>query len=464
MTKFKEYTPDQMFLLPPSLRDWLSEDHLAYFISDVVDALDLSEIYNDYTSADGQPPYHPLMMVKLLLYAYCVGVPSSRKIEKKTHEDVAFRVLSAGQHPDHDTISEFRRRHLSPLAALFIQVLQLCQKAGLVKLGHVALDSTKVKANASKHKAMSYGRMVEKEKDLLEKVNALLREAEAVDQEEDAKYGKGKRGDELPEELRFHKRRLAKIQEAKAALEAEAREEFLKQQRPSEEKEEPQKKRGRSRKVREENIGKVLPKTSRQRNFTDPDSRIMKDSATQSFVQAYSAQVAVDATSQVIVAAGVVQDAVDKKQLKPMLQKVKENTGSYPDQASADAGYYSEKSVREVEREGMDAYVSPDKIKHGGHPPLVRGRIPKGLSIKERMRRKLWTKRGRATYSKRKETAEPVIGQIKQVRGFRQFLLRGIEKVQPEWLLICTTHNLLKLHRAGNISPRDQNWGLGYSF
>ena len=203
--KYRDYQPNQMHLLPQSLNEWLPDDHLCYFISDLVDQLDLSAIYDSYDgSQGGQPPYHPLMMTKLLFYAYCAGVPSSRKMEKKTYEDVAFRIIAAGAHPDHDTISEFRHRHLKALAGLFVQVLQLCHQAGLVRLGHVSLDGTKVKANASKHKAMSYSRMKVRERELEKKVEELLKKAELVDADEDSRYGKGVRGDELPEELRFH--------------------------------------------------------------------------------------------------------------------------------------------------------------------------------------------------------------------------------------------------------------------
>ncbi len=423
MRKFKEYKVDQLLLLPPDIREWLPEDHLAYFIMDVTEELELKEIYDSYDGSEGgQPPYNPLMMLRILLYGYSVGVASSRKIERKINEDVAFRVLSAGNYPDHDSIAEFRKRHLKVLSKMFVEVLELCSKAGLVKLGHVAIDGTKMKANASKHKAMSYGRMREKERELEKKVEELMKKAESIDEEEDRKYGKGKRGDELPEELRFHKKRLEKIREAKAALEKEAKEK-----------------------------GKDSPDNKAQRNFTDPESRIMKDSGKRSFVQGYNSQAAVDSKTQIIVAADVTQAGVDKEQLKPMLEEVKENTEEYPKEISADAGYYSEENVKYAQGKEIETYIAPERIEHGEWKKRksVRGRIPKGLSIKEMMRRKLRTKKGKDTYSKRKETVEPVFGQIKQVRGFRQFLLRGLEKVRAEWRLICLTHNLLKLFRYG---------------
>jgi len=384
-------------------------------------------------------------MVKVILYGYCTGVRSSRKIERATYEDVGFRILAAGQHPDHDTIAEFRRRFLRQLSELFNQVLELCRRAGLVRLGHVALDGTKIKANASKHKAMSYGRMCEKEREFEQIVKRLMEEAERIDQEEDRRYGKGKRGDELPEELRFHKSRLKKIREAKRALEEEAKAKALMERKKKEHKEKPEG-TGRGRKKKNEEEGEVSPRA--QRNFTDPDSRIMKDSATKEFIQGYNAQLAVDEKAQVIVACDVVQSANDKKQLEPMVELVEENTGQVPEQVSADAGYFSEESIMKLEEKGIDLYVSPDRLKHERMPPAAKGRIPANVSIKERMRRKLRTKRGREKYSKRKETVEPVCGQIKEARGIRRFLLRGLQRVRAEWKIICLTHNILKLFRC----------------
>ena len=423
--QYKTYDPDQLFLLPPSLKEWLPEGHLAYFVSDVVDELDLSEIEKTYsTKLQGQPPYHPALMVKLLFYAYCIGIPSSRKIEKKTYEDIAFRILAAGYHPDHDTIADFRKTHLGALKGLFLQILILCKEAKLVKLGHVALDGTRIKANASKHKAMSYGRMNEKEKELEREVNELLRKAESVDAEEDKRYGKGIRGDELPEELRFREKRLARIREAKKALE----ERIAKEAEPGQK--------------------EKHPKPKDQVNFTDPESRIMKDSATKEFMQGYNAQAAVEAPSQVIVAAEVTIQSNDKKQLEPMLAAVKENCNTLPKELSADAGYYSEDNIAHAQSKGIHTLIPPGNTRHTdvqSTPP--RGRIPEQLSVKERMERLLRTRKGRKAYAKRKETVEPVFGQIKDVRGFRRFLLRGLDNVKAEWQLICLTHNILKLYR-----------------
>ena len=458
--KFKECNREQMFLLPPSLRDWLPEDHLVYFIIDVVRQLDLSEIYASYGGdGRGQPPYDPSMMVSLLLYAYSVGVPSSRRIEKATIEDIAFRVISANQHPDHDSICSFRKRHLKTLAGLFVQVLKLCREAGLVKLGHVALDGTKVRANASKHKAMSYGRMKKKEKELEREVRELLKQADTVDVQEDEKYGKGVRGDELPKELRRRESRLKKIKEAKTVLEKEARDkariELELAQDKIEKREKKAKKSGkkpRGRKPVLPDPEKAEPKDSAQRNFTDPDSRIMVDGSTKSFEQCYNAQAAVDDTHQVIVACSVTNESNDKKQLKPTVEGIEANVGEHPRELSADAGYFSEDNVKVLEKKGIDGYVATGKMKHGEVVPLVFGHPPEGMSVKERMGWKLRTDSGRKVYNKRKGVVEPVFGQIKGARGLRQFLLRGIDNVSCEWDLWCITHNLLKLYRFGNYS------------
>jgi transposase len=453
-TPFRPYNPEQLLLLPPDMTHWLPQDHLIYFIRDVVGQMDLSAIYESYDgSRGGYPAYHPEMMVALLIYAYCVGVPSSRKIEKATYELIPFRVLTADQHPDHDTIAEFRRRHLEALAALFVQVLRLCQKAGLVKLGHVSLDGTKIRANASKHKAMSYARMEKSVVELEAEVKRLIAEAEATDEMEDGQYGQGHRGDELPEELRFKQGRLSRIKEAKGILEREAweqaRQERVEQEKKRQDRETSGDHRGRPPKAPSEK-----PDGKAQYNFTDPESRIMKDGATQSFEQSYNCQAAVDGNSQVIVATGVSQEANDKGQLKPMVERLKANLeGAKPGQMSTDSGYFSEENVMYLAQEQIDGYVATGRIKHGDKPlSAPRGRIPEDASLKERMSRKLRTLRGRAIYAKRKEISEPVFGQIKQVRGFRRFLMRGLSKVSAEWDLICLGHNLLKLFRS--------NWRL----
>ena len=422
---YRPYDPDQQLLLPAALQQWLPDDHLAYFISDVVEQLDLSEITARYErESRGGPPYHPRMMVKVLLYGYCVGVASSRRIAQRLHEDIAFRVLAANNTPDFRTISDFRKDNLEALSGLFLQVLALCRQAGLVKLGHVALDGTKVRANASKHKAMSYRRMKEKEAQLSSEVDELLRRADEVDEEEDRRYGADKRGDELPQELSFREGRLEKIREAMAALESEA-----------------------------EAAGKNhsgVPDDRAQRNFTDSESRIMPAPGGRDFVQAYNCQAVVDSDQQVIVAARATNVTSDKQQAVTMMEETIDNVGAVPMEVSADAGYYSAKAVDELQALGVDPFIAPEKTRHGRPVPQVpRGRIPSHLSPRDRMRRKLQTKRGRQRYALRMQTVEPVFGQIKQGRGFRQFLLRGLEKVSGEWSLICTGHNLLKLFRCG---------------
>ena len=615
---FRPYNPEQAELLPQSPRDWLSEDHLAYFILDVMKELDLGSIFAHYErETRGQPPHHPRMMVALLLYGYSVGVASSRKLEKKTYEDLAFRVLTGGQQPDHVRISEFRRIHAEALAGLFTQVLALCQKAGLVQLGHVALDGTKVKANASKHKAMSYERMQKREEEYQEKAEALLRVAEETDTAEDNLYGKDKRGDELPEELRRTESRLQRIRAAKKALEAEAKAAREATKAGADEATEEQTKRGaapeasrsaenevakeqpeaqvvakvieaarpelaeeraesqaaprtiaaaehRASEAMEPNTSEVSaagptndeteaqgvtkvieaarpdiveervetqaaprtietaehgvseatePKTSEasaagltndgndepppsagptplpqhkirsnpdgtphpkaQRNFTDPDNRIMKNQ--DGFVQAYNCQAAVDEKSQIIVAQAVTNQPPDVEHLVPVVEQMIENCGDVPQQLTADAGYFSEENVVRAAELGVETFIATKRQKHGepqqqpqegpsdDPSPGPRGAGQPGGTqqpqegpsdgspeerIKEWMARKLATEDGAAVYARRKAVVEPVFGQIKAGRGFRQFLRRGIEKVRAEWALICTTHNLLKLYQA----------------
>jgi len=456
--QFRNCNLNQAYLLPPSLQDWLPEGHLARFVADVVEALDLSALYAQYEEGDGRglAAYDPRMMVRLLIYGYCRGVASSRRIERATTEDVAFRYLAADEHPDHTTIADFRKEHLANLGQLFVQVLKLCQQAGLVKLGHVALDGTKMKASASKHKAMSYARMEEAEKQLAEEVEALLQEAARVDAEEDGKYGKGKRGDELPEELARRESRLKKIREAKAALEAEAKEAAKQKQAEVEarlrEREKEEEERGRKfggRPPQAPDPQQAKPEPQAQRNFTDPDSRIMKDGATKEFVQGYNAQAVVDSQAQVIVAAAVTQEANDKQQLVPLLTQVEVTTGSKPEQATADTGYFSERNVTDRKLAGIDLLVAPDRQKHGEKVPVATGPPPPGVGVAEQMRHKLRTPEGQAVYKMRKAVVEPVFGQIKEARGFRRFLLRGLAQVEAEWKLICATHNLLKLFHAG---------------
>jgi transposase len=448
---FRPYEPDQLLLLPPSLRDWLPADHLAYFVADLVEELDLHPLlttYGDLTR--GTVPYDPRMLVAVLLYAYAVGVPASRQIARRLHEDIAFRVLAANTTPDFRTISDFRTQHLAALRGLFVQVLRLCQQAGLVKLGHIALDGTKLKANASKHKAMSYDRMVKEEGRLQAEVDVLLQQATEADVRDDARYGTDRTGDELPGELAFREGRLRKIRAAKAALEQEAREAAAAKQAANEVREAEGPRRGPKPQPPD-----PAPAPTAQRNFTDPESRIMPASGDKdSFVQGYNCQAVVDATAQVIIAADVTQAPNDKQQAQPLLQQAIANTGQVPKTASLDAGYYSEHTVHALTALGCRPLIPPDRQQHGRAVPAApRGRIPTGLSVADRMRRTLRTKRGRRLYAKRKVTVEPVFGQIKQGRGFRQFLLRGHHQVRGEWALICTTHNVLKLWRTTRCRP-----------
>ena len=447
---FRPYDLDQRLLLPPDLRDWLPADHLALFISDVVDELDLAAIVRAYDEGDGrgQPPYHPAMMVKLLLYAYCVGRPSSRTIERATYEDVAFRVLAGDQHPDHDSIATFRQRHLSAVAALFGQVLRLCQQAGLVSMGHVALDGTKLRANASKHKAMSYARMEEAERRLEAEVRRWLEGAAEVDAAEDAQFGRGRRGDELPPQLADRQKRLATIRAAKAALEHEARERAAQAKDAAEVRAAAREQRTGRRKgqpIRIPDPGQAAPAPKAQRNFTDPESRIMKDGATNAFVQGYNAQAAVDAARQIIVACTLSASPTDAEQFVPLLAAVLENTGRAPAVVTADAGYFSEANLRAAEAAAIDAYIPPDREHHGHRLGEGPAHCARRGERSEQMRAKLRTPTAEGIYRRRKTIIEPVFAYIKARRGFRQFLLRGQAKTTGEWALICLTHNLLKL-------------------
>jgi transposase len=457
MTKFRSYVPGQLLLLPPNLNDWLEEGHLALFIGDTVDALDLGEIFADYVHETdrGNLAYHPVMMLKVLLYGYCVGVMSSRKIQRACWNDVAFRVLSADQHPDFNSIARFRKRHLKAIAKLFKQVLKLAQQAGLVKLGVVAIDGTKIKANASKHKAMSYERMVENEKRLEKEIAEILLRAQSIDEEEDRKYGSDKLGDELPKELARRESRLATIQKAKAALEEEARilaeaekQARLKKERERDKTGKPPKGGAAGGRRKTNKIVAADPKA--QRNFTDPESRIMWHTSSKSFDQSYNAQAAVDAEAQIIVAASVTQEANDKQQLIPMVREVRRNTKSDPKVVLADSGYCSDRNLTDESMQDIELLIPPDREAHGKPAPTApRGRIPKDISATDRMRRKLKTVRGRELYKRRKAIVEPVFGQIKHARAFRQFLLRGIENVTHEWELICLVHNIQKLFTKG---------------
>jgi transposase len=439
---FRPWKIDQTQLLPPSVQDYVPQDHLSRFIVAVVrESLDLSAITGSYRSGLGQPPFDPWMMTALLLHSYASGVYSSRRIAKACVERADFMMIVALDPPDFRTVSDFRKRHLKALADLFVQVLKLAEAAGLVKLGHVALDGTKIKANASKHKAMSYERMKKREAELKAEVDRWLAAAEAADAEEDKAFGKDKRGGEMPDWVADKQKRLAKIGEAKAALEAEAKAAAEAQAKAGAEAEQKRKAEGRRKPGKKSKPPSPEPDARAQRNFTDPDSRVLltKDG----FIQGYNAQAAVDAHAQIIVAQELTQSMSDQGQLVPLVDGIEANLGRKPKEASADAGYCSEANLQALAGRGIGAYVATGRAKH----PADAKRGTAGL-LTQAMRRKLKRAGYRSRYRLRKQIVEPVFGQIKQARGFRQFLLRGVDAVRAEWAMICTAHNLVKLARA----------------
>jgi transposase len=456
---FRSYDPEQVVLMAPVLSEWLPEGHLAHFVSDLVEsgALDLSAVYASYEEERGFPPYDPRLMVKVLVYGYAVGVTSSRKLERATYEDVAVRMLCADQHPDFRSVGRFRVRNLEALAGLLVQSLRLCKQARLVGLGSLALDGTKLRANASRHKAMSYERMQRKEQELEAEIAELERnvrrwfeEADRVDAEEDELYGPDRRGDELPERLRDRKGRLEAIREAKQALEDEAKERETARRAELE---------AEGRKPRPPRDGRdpFKPKPTAQRNFTDPESKIMK-TADGSFHQCFNAQAIVDAKTQVIVAADITDQAPDAEQLAPTLDQLDENLAAVGAELadgatmSADAGYFSEANIMVTVAHGLDPHIATGRFKHGDPPaPSPRGRIPKDATPKQLMARKLKTKNGRKVYSRRKTIVEPVFGQMTTTQNARQLLLRGNDAARAQWRFNCAIHNLLKLHRNGGL-------------
>ncbi len=457
---FRAYDPDQVLLMAPVLSDWVPEGDLAHFVSDLVESgtLDLSAVYASYEDERGFPPYDPRLMVKLLVYGYANGVMSSRKLERASFRDVAVRMLCADQHPDYRSIARFRLRHLEALGELFVQALRLCKQARLVGLGSLALDGTKVRANASRHKAMSYERMQKKEQqleaeiaELRRNVKGLLSEAERVDAEEDERFGPENRGDELPEELRRRETRLAKIKEAKEALEAQARDaETARRAEMAAE--------GKQPRTPPHGRDPFAPKPTAQRNFTDPESRIMKTSDG-SFHQCYNGQAIVDSVAQVIVVAELSDEAPDAQQLEPALEQLDENldaiAAELPENAAltADAGYFSEENVKTTAEHRLDPYIATGRFKHSEpQPPAATGAIPKDATAKQRMARKLKTKKGREIYARRKAIVEPVFGQIGTVQDGRQVLIRGKPAARAQWRFECAIHNLLKLHRNGGLA------------
>jgi transposase len=429
---FRRYDPHQNLLLPPNLDEWLPEGHLARFIGELVeDKIDLTPFTQGYDNATGgNLAFHPALLLKLWLYGYCVGVPSSRKVARATFEDVAFRWLATDQHPTYSTLSRFRERNLANFHILFRRVLKLCQEADLIGGTRMALDGTKVKANASKHKAMSHGKMLEKEKQLDEElrksIEEYFRKVAENDAEEDKKFGKGNNPYLGDPTIKSKKDRLEKIRRAEEAIAERERQKA---------------------KAAGREAAPIDPKT--QYNFTDPESRIMPDGANRgSFVQAYNCQAMVDEKAQIIVAAEATQAPQDQRQLVPMTEMTMANLGIVPGEILSDAGYFSEAAIRELEGRGVDVYCPPERGRKAERAECPLGRPPIDETFTQKMRRKVRSEKGRAHYGRRKCIVEPVFGQIKQGRGLRQFLLRGLGRVRGEWDLWSLTHNITKLHRA----------------
>ena len=457
---FRPYDPDQVLLMAPVLGEWIPEGDLAHFVSDLVEtgALDLEPIYAAYEDERGYPPYDPRLMLKLLIYGYANGVMSSRKLEAATYRDVAVRMLCADQHPDYRSIARFRARHLRALSELFVQALRLCKRARLVGLGTLALDGTKLRANASRHKAMSYERMTKREAELegeiaalRENVDALLADAARVDADEDERFGPDRRGDELPDEPQRRERRLATIREAKRALEAEAAEAETARRAELEA-------QGKTPRAPRDGRDPFAPKPTAQRNFTDPESKIMKTSDG-SFHQCYNGQAIVDSVAQVIVCAELSDQAPDARQLEPALAQLAENLetidAALPTDAAllGDAGYFSEDNVRITAEHGLDPYLATGRSKHSEPPPPApRGPIPKHATPKQKMARKTKTKNGRAVYARRKTIVEPVFGQMQTTQDARRLMLRGKPAARAQWRFQSAIHNLLKLHRNGGLA------------
>src|SRR6516165_5661167 len=456
---FRPWKIDEPLLLPPVVQEFVAKDHLARLVLNLVrEDIDLAAISGSYAGERGQPPFDPVMMTVLLLYSYCCGIYSSRRIAKACRERVDFMSIVGFDAPDFRTISDFRKRHLNALAELFLQVLHLCAQAGLAKLGHVAFDGSKIKANASKHKAMSYGRMEERAAELEAEVAKWLSTAEAADAEEDQLYGRDKSGEEMPDWVADKQRRVERIRQAKAELEAEAKaaaEAKLKERAAANEQREAE---GRRKGGRPAAPPSTVPDAKAQKNFTDPQSRIMKSK--DGFVQAYNAQAAVDAEAQIIVAQHVTQSAVDCGQLVPLTDAIEANLGRKPAQLSADSGYCSEGNLMALEVRNIDGYVATGRARDavagaamGETAPAPSSTQPAETPTRvEAMRAKIKAGGHASPYRLRKQLPEPVFGQIKQARGFRQFLLRGLEKVRAEWAIVCTAHNLLKLAHSRSLS------------
>ena len=446
--RFRDCGLDQPYLLPPSLQDWLPENHLARLVAGVVEELDLSGIYEQYERKDGRglAAYHPMMLTRVLLYGYCIGKRSSRQLEKATYEDVAIRYLAADQHPDHDTIAAFRQEHLTALASLFVQVLRLCRRVGLTKLSQVSIDGTKMRANASRRQSKPYRQLQSEEQELMEQVSEILGQAAQADAAEDEQYGKGRRGEELPEDLNTAEKRLAKIRAAKAALEEEARSRHEQARREREAA--AGKPRNEAQRKRWQRARSPEPNPEAKGNLVDPDSRVMMNSGRAGFIQGYNAQIAVDTDSHVIVAATITQQEHDKQQLVPVVEAIRRMTGRKPAVIAADSGYWSSEAVEHQSLRGIRVLVPPD----AGHTRQLTSSSPR-TEAAQLMRRKLAHSSGRKSYARRKGSVEPVFGTLKEHRGYRRFLFRGDAKVSAEWQLICAAHNIRKL--CASAVPRN---------
>lgn len=441
---FRPWDVDQTWLLPPSVHEFVPPGHPAHFVRDTVrEALDLSAITGVYKGEQGQPPYHPGMLVALLLYGYSRGVYSSRQLARACEERVDVMAVTGLNRPDFCTISDFRRRHLAALSDLFVQVLRLCQAAGLVKLGHVAVDGTKLRANASRHKAMSYKHMMSQEPKLAAEVQSWLDQADAADAAEDAQHGAGRRGDEMPDWMADKQRRLARIRAARAQLEAEAKE--AKAEPASAEADGPGPSSGMQERGARKTTPTGTPPDRAQRNFTDGDSRIMPSGG--GFIAGYNGQIAVDAAHQIIVAQRLATNPADYAALLPLVDQARANLGRKLREVSGDSGFATEANLAGLAARGVRPYLSPGRIRHGETDPSA-GRVLKRKPLMQAMADTIRRAGRRSRYRLRKQVVEPVFGQIKQARGFRQFLLRGLAKVRGEWAMLCTAHNLLKLHRA----------------
>ena len=435
-TSYRPYEPEQAMLLPAAPQDWLPPGHLAYFIHDAIDTLDLSAFYARYEGGGARnQPFHPAMMVKVLVYGYATGVFSSRKIERRLHEDLALRMLAAGNFPKHRTIRDFRALHLKEFSDLFVQVVRLAREMGLVKLGTVAIDGTKVKANASRHKAMSYARMRHTEAELKRQIDALLARANATDEAEAQEPDL-----DIPAEIERREARLDAIRQARQRLEQRQREADAQRGRSDDDDRRPRGPDGKPRGGRyKREFG--VPEDKAQENFTDPDSRLMKR-AGGGFDPSYNAQTAVDEAAHIIVAAELDNTAPDANWLLPMIDAVQDNLGALPALGLADAGYRSEDNLRDAPIELVVALGREGKR----HAAIDAARLPHTAAMAAKMQ----TAAGRAAYRKRKWIAEPPNGWIKSVLGFRQFSLRGLERVRAEWKLVCAA---LNLRRMASLAP-----------